>query len=351
MIPVSSATLDTSTQIQASEIGESWQKLLSDGFRSASQLLDYLSIDSASLPYRLDMQTPFRTKVTRHFADLIDPANPYDPILLQVLPLIDECLEVADFTADPLQEDHFQVLPGLIHKYRNRVLIIAHQACAIHCRYCFRRHFPYSEARLSESALTDIENYISKHPEINEVIFSGGDPLSLSDPALKALLQRFDKLAQINTLRVHSRTPVVLPQRLSPALIEAVKSLQSRVVLVTHINHPQELSPQLTQALKPLAAAGVLLLNQTVLLKHINDCSTTLSQLSEKLFACGILPYYLHSLDPVSGAAHFDVSESDAQSIWNDMQANLSGYLLPRLVREIPEKASKTWINKQRVSK
>lgn len=345
MIPVSSSTLDTSGQIQTADPGESWQKALASGFRSAEELLRYLGHDLQELPYAIDTSAPFRTRVTRHFANLIDPTDPYDPILLQILPLADEQIRVPDFVADPLLEEQFQVIPGLIHKYSNRVLVIAHQACAIHCRYCFRRHFPYSEARLSEDALQEIEQYISEHPDIDEVIFSGGDPLSLSDAALKTLLERFDRFDQIETLRLHTRTPVALPQRITETLIQTLQQLNSQIVMVTHINHARELHPELIRVLNSLRQAGVHLLNQTVLLSRINDSSDIQIALSRQLFKAGVLPYYLHCLDPVSGTAHFAISEKRAQSIWQTMQENLSGYQLPRLVQEIPGRPSKTWVN------
>lgn len=348
MIPVSSSTLDTSEKIVITDATPNWQKALANGFRRPADLLDYLQLKASNLPYQLDENSPFRMRVTRHLADLIEPGNPHDPILLQVLPRADEMIEHPAFETDPLMEDDYQVLPGLIHKYKNRVLIIAHQACAIHCRYCFRRHFPYSDARLSEAALNAIETYLLQRPHIDEVILSGGDPLSLSDPALQGLLKRFDQLIQVKTLRIHTRTPVALPERITPELLGTLKHLRAQSIFVIHANHPNELHPVLLEKLQTLRAQGTLILNQCVLLKAVNDDSDTQITLCKRLAESGILPYYLHCLDPVQGTSHFDVDEHHAGQIWIQMQKELSGYQLPRLVREIPQRSSKTWVNPSR---
>lgn len=345
MIPVSAATLDTQEKIVTTQAIPNWQQALAQGFRKPKDLLRHVQLTVEDLPYQIDETNSFRMRVTKHLADLIEPGNPTDPILLQLLPQVDENIENPDFVTDPLLEDEYQVLPGLIHKYHNRVLIIAHQACAIHCRYCFRRHFPYSEARLSEAALREIEAYVAHRPEIDEIILSGGDPLSLSDRALTDLLQRFDRLPQIHTLRLHTRTPVALPERITPELLTGLTTLRSQIVMVIHTNHPQELHPDLLSSLQALRAINVTLLNQCVLLKGINDNGPTLVRLCKQLAEHGVLPYYLHCLDPVQGTAHFDVDEKQAGKLWREMQSQLSGYQLPRLVREIPQRTSKTWIN------
>jgi EF-P beta-lysylation protein EpmB len=345
MIPVSSTTLDSNSEIKVVSASDSWQKQLASAFKTPKALFEYLNLREEALPYSLDNQATFRTRVTQHFADLMTPSNPFDPLLLQVLPLSEETEEVAGFVEDPLEEDQFSVLPGLIHKYKNRALVIAHQACAIHCRYCFRRHFPYSEARLSQQAVDDICDYLDSHSDINEVILSGGDPLSLSDQALVDLLMRFDGLKHIDTLRIHTRTPVVLPDRITDDLLKGLNSLRGNVVMVLHINHSQEISPAIIEKAKRLKQNDVTLLNQTVLLRGINDNADVLCNLSKQLFQSGITPYYLHLLDPVQGAHHFKIEDSKAQEIWITMQNTLSGYLLPRLVRESPNQASKTWKN------
>lgn len=345
MIPVSSSTLDTNSEIKTISIDGNWQKQLANAFKTPKDLLKHLNLSEESLPYKLGDAASFRTKVTQHFANLMRTSDPFDPLLLQVLPLEQESDEVEGYVENPLQEDQFSSLPGLIHKYKNRVLIIAHQACAVHCRYCFRRHFPYSEARLSDLAIDDICQYIGQHPDINEVILSGGDPLSLSDAALISLLNRFDQIDQISTIRIHSRTPVVLPERITEQLLTKFAEISCNIVMVLHINHPREISETLKEKLKLLTEINVTLLNQTVLLRNINDDATTLISLSNALFRAGILPYYLHLLDPVQGAHHFEVEQQAAQELWLQMQSNLSGYLLPKLVRETPNELSKTWKN------
>ncbi|EAR09531.1 EF-P beta-lysylation protein EpmB [Reinekea blandensis] len=345
MIPVSATTLDTSDQIASTKDSQHWQKSIAKGFRTPSELLDYLNLKTSELPYQIDPNSPFRMRITRHLASLMEKGNPFDPLLLQLIPRLDETTEQPGYQTDPLMEEDYQVIPGLIHKYQNRVLIIAHQACAIHCRYCFRRHFPYSEARLSESSLDAIEQYIQSHSDIDEVIFSGGDPLSLADEALSNLIQRFDRLPQIQTVRLHTRTPVAAPERITETLLNTLNNLSCQVVMVVHINHPNELHPDLLAKFLRLRDINVTLLNQSVLLRGINDCSKTQIRLCKQLFAHGVLPYYLHSLDPVQGTSHFDVNQQTAGQIWLEMQAGLSGYLLPRLVREIPQRHSKTWIH------
>ena len=345
MIPVSATTLDTSGQIAPTKDSQHWQKSIASGFRTPTDLLNFLNLKASDLPYQIDTDSPFRMRVTRHLASLMETGNPYDPILLQLLPRQEETQAHPGFQTDPLMEEDYQVIPGLIHKYQNRVLIIAHQACAIHCRYCFRRHFPYSEARLSDSSLDAIERYIQSHADIDEVIFSGGDPLSLADEALSQLIQRFDRLSQIQTIRLHTRTPVAAPERITESLLNTLSQLTSQVVMVVHINHPNELHPVLLSQFQRLRDINVTLLNQSVLLRDINDSSATQIRLCKQLFAHGVLPYYLHCLDPVQGTSHFDVNEQTAGQIWQEMQAALSGYQLPRLVREIPQRHSKTWIH------
>ncbi len=341
MIPVSNKTLDT----LALNTEENWQKAMANSFKSATELLSYLSIAPEELPYSVDFDSHFRMRIPQYFAELIDASNPFDPILLQALPLAEENSVIPGFIEDPLEEADYAPTAGVIHKYHNRVLLIAHQACAIHCRYCFRRHFPYSKQALRGEALESALSYIAAKKEVTEVILSGGDPLSLSDSQLFEILKRIDALPNIKTIRIHSRTPVVLPNRITTELARHISQLQSQIVFVIHCNHPNEITAKLGKSLNQLRTSGVHLLNQSVLLKGINDNAQTLITLSNKLFDIGVLPYYLHSLDPVKGTHHFAVSDSAANELWLSMQKEISGYLLPRLVREIPAKASKTWIN------
>lgn len=345
MIPVSSSTLDSDVQIDLIRSDAPWQKQMAQSFKQPDTLLDHLGLTKSDLPYPLDNNAKFKLRVTRFFADLMRKGDPHDPLLLQVLPKLEELEQPEGFTLDPLLESDFQPLPGLIHKYRNRVLIIAHQACAIHCRYCFRRHFPYSNARLSNQSLEAIVQYIQRDPEINEVILSGGDPLSLNDEGLIDLMRLFDGIDHVDTLRIHTRTPVLLPSRLTSTLLDALNKLRVQPVVVLHVNHANEISSDLATKISELKNSGTTVLNQTVLLRGINDDIETLVALSRKLFASGILPYYLHLLDPVIGTHHFQVSLESAQALWSKMQQRVSGYLLPRLVQEHAHDESKTWIN------
>ena len=345
MIPVSTPTLEKNNTDPSRAAQDNWQNQASSSLKSARQLLDYLGISESSLPYKIDHGCSFKTKISKHFANQINVDDPFDPILLQVIPQMAERKIATGFVTDPLLESQYSPTKGLIHKYQNRVLLIAHESCAIHCRYCFRRHYPYQEQRLNHSALSQSIEYIESHPEVNEVILSGGDPLSLNDIKLSELLERLDALPQLNTVRIHTRTPIVLPERVTKELLSSFSTLKKKLVMVLHINHPNEISHALTQKLTALKHSGALLLNQSVFLKGINDSADIQVALCEKLFSVGVLPYYLHSLDPVKGTHHFQVSNSEQMSIWTKMQARLSGYLLPRLVQELPDKPSKTWIN------
>lgn len=340
MIPVSAVTLDTSTK--NAEISR--KKPL----RTPRELLLSVGLSEADLPEAIDSDSPFPTKVTPHFASLIEHGNPHDPLLRQVLPLANEALDMPGFTTDPLAEGEASVTPGLVHKYKNRALLIAHQACASHCRYCFRRHFPYSNQRLTDEAMQTALAYIKSHPDITEIILSGGDPLSLSDHRLDDMLNKLEALPQLQTIRLHTRTPVFSPERLTETLVTRLQNSAKNLVVVLHVNHPNELSPTLVERLQPLRQSSVTLLNQSVLLKGVNDQVDVLQQLSEQLFDAGILPYYLHLLDPVKGVHAFALSEEKAHQLWCELQNSVSGYLLPRLVKEWAGQPSKTWSNPQR---
>lgn len=345
MIPVSAAGLQPN-EIKAIEIIDlSWQKQLATAFKSANDLLDYLNIDPEQTDFITNEDANFTVKVPRAFADLMKEGDIHDPLLRQVMVTQSERLLTENYLTDPLQEASFNPTPGLIHKYGNRALLIAHQSCAVHCRYCFRRHFPYDQQQLRQTELNQALNYLQERPEINEVILSGGDPLSLSDSKLQSLISALDQLPNITTIRIHTRTPVVLPDRISSALLNTLAQSKKTIVMVLHINHPNEIGSPLAQKLNHLTKIGVTLLNQSVLLRGVNDQAETLVELSNTLWRNGVLPYYLHLLDPVQGAAHFNVDQVTANSLWQTLQSKVSGYLLPRLVREIPNKSSKTWTN------
>jgi EF-P beta-lysylation protein EpmB len=252
-----------------------------------------------------------------------------------VLPIGAELADTADYTADPLGEREALRVPGLLQKYYGRALLIATSACAVHCRYCFRREFPYAQQTSDSSRWSEALDEIARDTSIEEVILSGGDPLSLSDSRLASLTDALQRIPHVRRLRVHTRQPVVLPSRVDAGLTQWLTRLRLPVVFVLHVNHPNEIDADVRSACARLRDAGVTLLNQTVLLQGVNDDPDVLVELSRRLFEAGVLPYYLHLLDRVRGAAHFDVPEERARLIAGQVAARLPGYLVPRLAREI----------------
>jgi len=317
-----------------------WQKILAQGFSSANDLLDYLN-----LPARLGhagAENQFKTRVPRGFAARMQPGNERDPLLMQVLAVEQEIIPVDGYVSDPLVEADANPVPGLLHKYHGRVLLTLTGVCAINCRYCFRRHFPYQDNNPGRAGWQQALDYIRCDPTIREVILSGGDPLLASDNLLKEVIDQLNNITHVQTLRFHTRIPVVLPERIEPAFLAILSATRLRKVVVLHSNHARELDEQVKNVCVALRNAGCSLLNQSVLLKGINDDVESLTDLSEKLFDCGVLPYYLHVLDKVAGAAHFDISTQAAQELYRDLQTRLPGYLLPKLAREEPGKRSKS---------
>ena len=299
------------------------------------ELLRLLRIDAPS-DARLPVAGEFPLRVPRGFIARMETGNTHDPLLRQVLPLHAETRLQPGYLRDPLNELHAMPVPGLLHKYPGRALFTLTGACAIHCRYCFRRHFPYSAANPVASSWENAFDYLAGHTEISEIILSGGDPLLLPDARLQAVAQQLAAIPHIRTLRLHTRMPVVLPERIDGRLLGWLADYSRRVVMVVHCNHPQEIDNTVISAMDRLSRAGVMLLNQSVLLKGINDNAATLIHLSEALFAAGVLPYYLHQLDRVQGAAHFEVDDKTARSLMDAVHAALPGYLVPRLVRDLP---------------
>jgi EF-P beta-lysylation protein EpmB len=319
-----------------------WQKKLAEGFSSAAALLEYLHLP-LSLANDL-AETQFRTRVPRGFAARMQPKNRYDPLLLQVL-AVDKELDWSEaFTTDPLREAAVIPIPGLIHKYHGRVLLTLTGVCAVNCRYCFRRHFPYQENNPGRLGWQSAIDYVSQHDHIHEVILSGGDPLLAKDKVLSAVMSQLDAIPHVQTLRIHTRIPVVLPERIDEHFISLMASSRLHKVIVLHTNHPQELDDQVRGVCASLRHIGCHLLNQSVLLAGINDQAEVLAELSERLFSFGVLPYYLHLLDRVQGAAHFDVALDDAVMMFRQLQGLLPGYLVPRLAREDAGQKNKTLI-------
>ena len=317
-----------------------WQHQLANAITSPDELLQELGLEH--LAGALPADPDFRLLVPRAFVGKIQKHNVHDPLLRQVLPLSEE--SASSGMIDPIGDINAMVTPGLLHKYTGRVLLVTTGACAIHCRYCFRRHFPYSDSNPRKHEWQRALAYMHADDGIEEVILSGGDPLVLDNTKLQDLCQALEKIPHIEWLRFHTRLPVVLPTRIDDGLLALLKSLRFRITFVIHANHANELTDAEIDALQQLSAAGVTLLNQSVLLKGVNDCPATLITLSKKLHQAGVLPYYLHMLDPVQGAMHFEVTGKEAVALLNTVRNELPGYLVPRLVREQPGAGSKTAI-------
>jgi EF-P beta-lysylation protein EpmB len=309
-----------------------WQHNTRNTLKGANSCNDFFQSDQFK-------DRHFPIKIPLEFANLIDKNNPDDPLLKQVIPFR-SAQKQAEFSLSPLGDEDNAPVAGLIHKYPNRVLLITSRVCAIHCQYCFRQNFDYSGHDAMSNWLA-IEDYIRSHQSINEVILSGGDPLSLSDEKLAQLIRNIENIEHIKILRVHSRSMVVTPSRITDKLVKLLTKTALKVVLVTHINHANEVSEVFIQNIGNFT--NITLLNQSVLLKGVNDDLGTLERLSLKLFDIGILPYYLHMLDKVKGAEHFLISDERAIQLHQDLKGSLSGYLVPKLVRDENLK-SKTWI-------
>ena len=313
-----------------------WQQMLANAVRDPATLLERLKLPMTLLPAAQAAAQQFPLRVPAGFLARMEVGNPDDPLLRQVLPLHTELDVYAGDAIDPVGDQAAMVAPGVLHKYTGRVLLVVTGACAIHCRYCFRRHFPYAEANPSTAHWQPALQYIASDPSITEVILSGGDPLSMIDVRLAELVAQLQSIPHLQRLRVHTRLPVVVPERITDSLLAWLTGGRLKPVMVLHINHPNEIDHTLGDAVQHLRERQVVLLNQSVLLKGVNDDAATLIALSEGLFAAGILPYYLHQLDRVQGARHFEVDPTRARALLAEVRQRLPGYLVPRLVQEIP---------------
>ena len=313
-----------------------WQTALTQAVTCPKELLQLLELDNTLLHAAEDAAKLFPLRITRSYLARMKKGDLNDPLLRQVLPIDAEQRIVAGYYTDPLQEKNVNPAPGLLHKYEGRVLLTLVGACAINCRFCFRRHFPYEDNNPGSTGWDTTLAYIAKNPAIHEVILSGGDPLVASDKLLGQLSEKLAAIPHVKRLRIHTRIPVVLPERITEEFILWIKNLKQKPIIVIHCNHAQEINDEVKTVLHTLAQAGVVLLNQSVLLKGINDDVDTLIQLSETLFEAGVQPYYLHVLDKVQGAAHFDLPLETAQSLHWEITQRLSGYLVPKLVCEQP---------------
>ncbi|HCR97606.1 MULTISPECIES: EF-P beta-lysylation protein EpmB [Halomonas] len=319
-----------------------WQQQLSSAIRDPQELCKRLGLKSEWLSGAHTGHRLFETCVPEAYLSRITYGDTSDPLLCQVLPVSDEALTPSGYVLDPLEEADHRPAKGLIHKYAGRVLLIASPNCAINCRYCFRRHFPYSDNSPSRAQWQDALDYLRSSPTIHEAILSGGDPLAANDRQLAWLVGELEKIPHLKRLRIHTRLPVVIPDRIDNALLAWLGNTRLQKVVVLHINHANEIDQAVVEACTRLKEAGATLLNQSVLLRGVNDEVGTLTVLSERLFEAGILPYYLHVLDPVQGAAHFDVPDDEARVLITQLREHLPGFLMPRLVREVPGEASKT---------
>ena len=334
--------MNTST-LELPSTRSSWQRELADAITDPDELLAALGLPAnLAEPARRAAQS-FDLRVTRSFLARMRRGDVHDPLLRQVLPLGEELLETAGFTADPLDEQAARRAPQLLQKYAGRALLITTQACAIHCRYCFRREFPYSppDTEIRGSRWGEALQVIAQDASIEEVILSGGDPLSLSDGRLTQITDSLARIPHVKRLRVHTRQPVVLPSRVDDGLLAWLRGIRLPVVIVLHINHRNEIDDEVRAACQALRSTGVTLLNQSVLLRSVNDDVGTLERLSVALIEAGVMPYYLHLPDRVRGTAHFDVDERVAQELIDELMRRLSGYLVPKLVREVAGAASK----------
>lgn len=336
------AASSTASQHSADPAARPWQQVLADAVTDPFELCQMLGLDPALALSARQAAADFSLRVPRSFIARMRRGDRHDPLLLQVLPVAEEAHAAAGFGVDPIGELAARVAPGVLHKYRGRVLLVATGACAVHCRYCFRRHFPYETDAAPAHGWQRALDYVRGDGSISEVILSGGDPLSLSTRRLAQLGSALRQIPHVRRLRIHTRYPVVLPERIDASLLGWLRELPLQKVMVIHANHAQELDARVAAACSDLRASGTVLLNQTVLLAGINDTLAALRQLSERLFAIGVLPYYLHVLDKVAGAAHFEVGTAAALRLHRELAAELPGYLVPRLVRDESGAASKT---------
>ena len=323
---------------------EPWQRELAVAIRDPAELCSILGLDPTLAAQSIVSTAGFPFLVPRPFVARMRRGDPHDPLLLQVLPQAPETADVPGYSADPLAERHALAAPGMIRKYAGRALLLVSGGCAVNCRYCFRREFPYAETGAHRRGVDEGIAAIAADTSIAEVILSGGDPLVVDDARLEDIVARLDAVPHLRRLRLHTRLPVVLPGRVTDRLTAVLRGSRLARVVVVHVNHAAEIDAGVAAALERLAALPAVLLNQSVLLAGINDSVAALAMLSERLVEVGVVPYYLHLLDRVRGAGHFDVEESRARALQRSLQDMLPGYAVPRLVREVPGQPAKVWL-------
>ena len=313
---------------------KSWQQQLAEAFNNIEDLCHYLHLSLNDLPVSVAATEHFPLRVPLSFAAAMQKGNPHDPLLRQVLPIKDELFVYPGFSNDPVGDLLSATQTGVLHKYHGRILLINTGSCAINCRYCFRRNFPYSDLQLGKQNENAGIQTVQENPGISEVILSGGDPLLLGDARLAKLFQQLNTIKHLKRIRIHTRLPIVLPARITDELISILTQCPKQIVIVVHCNHANELNSRVVAACKLLRTNGITLFNQSVLLKGVNDNVTALCELSEQLFSHGIIPYYLHLLDKATGTGHFEVPETAALALIKQVQTALPGYLVPKLVKE-----------------
>lgn len=331
-------------QTEAIDTKQAWQVALANCVNDPASLLKQLGLADKLKAVDNETLKHFSLRVPQNYINKMRYGDVNDPLLRQVFPLIDEGLTVDNFVTDPIGDSLAVTAPGILQKYHGRALLVTTGACAIHCRYCFRRHFPYGDSNPLASQWLDTLSTLRNDSTINEVILSGGDPLVLADLTLASMIADLAKIPHLKRLRIHSRLPIVLPERIDQHLLKWIQNTRLQVIIVVHANHANEIDGEVATALDKLRLAGCQLLNQAVLLRGVNDSAECLIQLSERLSEVNVMPYYLHLLDPVAGASHFDVPDQSGTELINSIRKKLPGYLVPRLVRELQGEASKTII-------
>jgi L-lysine 2,3-aminomutase len=315
---------------------------MKDAVRDVGELCRLLDLPDTFAAAALEASRDFRLFVPRGFVARMRPGDPADPLLRQVLPVADETIDVPGFAIDPVRDDLAERQPGLLQKYRGRVLFITTGTCAVHCRYCFRRHFPYDETPRSLADWQPAIDEIASDESVHEVILSGGDPLTLVDATLRDLIEELAEISHLRRLRIHTRLPIVIPERVTDELVDMLRNFGLTPVVVVHANHANELDAHVASALEKLSSAGIILLNQAVLLAGVNDSVEAQAALCERLIDLRVVPYYLHQLDRVAGAAHFEIPVATGREIIRELRERLPGYAVPRYVAEVPGAAGKT---------
>lgn len=326
--------------VESTNRDSGWQRHMREAFRSVHDLCDYLDIDANSHA-SIDAVKSFPLFAPRPFVNRMRRGDATDPLLLQVLPVAEELTEVSGFSTDPLSEQDSSLHPGLLQKYDRRVLLVTTGACAIHCRYCFRRHFPYSEVPHGIDDWQPSIDAIADDDSIEEVILSGGDPLTIADRTLGGLTRRIEQITHVQRLRFHTRLPIMIPERVNSKLVDLLETTRLQVIIVLHANHAAEIDADVAAAIARLQKTGTPVLNQSVLLQAVNDSVELMEELCRRLTNIGVMPYYMHQLDRVDGAAHFDVPKEKGRMIIDQLRGRLPGYAVPRFVEEQPGDRSK----------